>query len=110
MGFYDTYTGKNINEELEDALEIPNALIIDVRTPLEYRRGHIPGAINIDSRKISAKNRAYVESVLPDKSIPMFSYCKSGSRSGIAAGYMKQMGYNITNIGGIMGYEGELEK
>lgn len=110
MGFFDTYTGRNINEELEDALEYPNAVILDVRTPFEFKKGHIPGAINIDSRKISMKNQAEVETLLPDKSKKYFSYCKSGGRSGTAAAYLRQMGYDVTNIGGILNYKGEVVK
>ena len=48
------------------------AVLIDVRSPEEYRDGHIPGAINIPAERIAAeKNR------LPkDKSSRLIFYCR----------------------------------
>jgi rhodanese-related sulfurtransferase len=47
-------------------------VLIDARTPDEYREGHIPGAINIYAEKV--KEQA---SRLPkDKSTPIIFYCR----------------------------------
>ena len=32
---------------IKEALELPNVVFIDVRSPGEYRRGSIPGSINV---------------------------------------------------------------
>ena len=49
----------------------------------------------------------YTGCVLKDKDAHIFMYCYSGSRSGISAGYLRQMGYfRAKNIGGYMDYEG----
>ena len=47
---------------------------------------------------------------LPDRTVPLFVYCRSGSRSGQAVALLKQKGYhNVRNIGGILSYRGPLE-
>lgn len=39
---------------------------------------------------------------------PLFLYCRSGRRSGLAESRLREMGYiNAVNIGGIIDYEGE---
>tara|TARA_B100000965_G_scaffold397373_1_gene413828 strand:+ start:1252 stop:1569 length:318 start_codon:yes stop_codon:yes gene_type:complete len=71
-------------------------LIIDVRTPGEYRSGYIENAINIEwqdiktiSSNISKDNKIYL-------------YCRSGNRSGKATEILKNIGYkNVINIGGL---------
>lgn len=79
-------------------------MLVDVRTPDEYSDGHIRGSINIPLQRISE-----AEAELPDKSAPIFIYCRSGARSGRAAAVLGGMGYkNVRNIGGIMSYRGEV--
>lgn len=53
--------------------------IIDVRTPVEFKSGHIKGARNIPLHELKSKTRL----VMKDK--PIFVYCQSGSRSRKAA-------------------------
>jgi rhodanese-related sulfurtransferase len=86
--------------------ENPNAVVIDVRSAGEFHSGMIPGAINIDlmggdfADRIKAldKNKAY------------YLYCRSGNRSGMAAGAMSQWGFDeVYNLaGGIMYWGGEV--
>ncbi len=77
-----------------------SALLIDVRTPLEYGAGHLKGARNIDFR--SADFAAQIGQL--DRSKPVFVYCLSGGRSGSAAEKMKEMGFReVYNMdGGIL--------
>ena len=70
-------------------------IIIDVREPQEYSMGHIEGAINIPSE--SLMNNAPELDDLP-KNTPLVVYCKTGSRSLIAMGIIKKLGFtDITN-------------
>lgn len=64
-------------------------VILDVRTPEEYARGHVKGSINIPLDSLS-KN---VEQQLEDKEQKIYVYCLSGSRSAVAVNQMLQMGY-----------------
>ncbi len=106
MGFFDMFKLKNINGELEKAKSINGSIILDVRTISEYKDGHIPNSINIPVENIES-----VASKYKDKSTPFFVYCLSGARSASAARVMNQMGYeNVTDMGGIMRYRGEIER
>lgn len=80
--------------------------LVDVRSPKEYRDGHIPGSISIPLDQL---NR--IEQLIPDKNATIYAYCHSGSRSGMAVAAMGRMGYTkATNIGGIMSYRGQLAR
>jgi rhodanese-related sulfurtransferase len=70
--------------------------LIDVRTAEEFIQGHIPGAVNIDLQVLT--NR--LKDVPKDKAVVL--YCRSGNRSGQAAGLLHQAGFTeIYDLGGI---------
>lgn len=80
--------------------QTPNAQVIDVRTPEEYKSEHIDKALNIDWLGDS-----FDTSVAKlDKSKPVFVYCKSGGRSAKASVKLAELGFTtIYNLqGGIM--------
>ena len=79
-------------------------IILDVRTPEEYKEKHIPGAINIPNETIGSAEP--VE--LPDKEQMIMVYCRSGNRSKQAAKKLANLGYtNIVEFGGIIDWPGE---
>jgi phage shock protein E len=74
------------------------AVVIDVRTPEEFREGHWEGAKNIPHTEI--EQRAGEVGAEKDRSIVV--YCKSGRRSEMAQGVLTQLGYkNVVNGGGL---------
>ena len=82
------------------------AMLVDVREKNEYADGHIDGSRNIPFSKIDK-----TPSAIHDKDMPIYVYCKSGSRSRKAVSALKKMGYtNVKNIGGIDDYTGRLVK
>ena len=94
---------KDINEYLKEKED--STILLDVRTKEEYEEGHIPGSINVELDYINT-----VKDVIKDKESKIYLYCRSGHRSGIALNAMKELGYtDLTNIGGIIHYKGELE-
>ena len=106
MGLLDFLRGPNINEGVNQYKSTEGAVLIDVRERDEYQQGHLPGSKNVP---LSAFSK--ISSVVQDKSTPVFCYCLSGARSSQATRAMVQMGYSaVTNIGGIGGYMGELER
>lgn len=110
MGYYDELPELNINDKLEDMKYVNNSVIVDVRTPGEFREGHVPGAINIRAELCGRSGQSYVEGMLPDKTAHIYMYCYSGARSGIASAYLRQMGYaQAENIGGFKDYIGPIE-
>jgi len=69
-----------------------NIVLVDVRTPEEYVKAHIHGAINIPLDTLAAD----IQQKIPDKSTPIYLYCLSGSRSIHGAMTLEHLGY--TNI------------
>ena len=66
------------------------AQLIDVRTPEEYKDGHLKSAANIDY-----KNQAFKDQIAKlDKSKPVFVYCLGGVRSAAAAEILHESGFN----------------
>ena len=80
-------------------------LILDVRTPAEYSRGHIEGSVNIPVDKIP--NQA--PKTIRDKKRTIYTYCLSGSRSALASAELLQMGYkNVKNMtSGLLAWRSE---
>jgi len=64
--------------------------LVDVRTPREYKGGHIGKAINIDLFQGGSFRQA-IEKL--DKNQPVYLYCRSGSRSKKAAQKILDMGF-----------------
>lgn len=77
-------------------------VILDVRTPGEFARGKIPGAINLPVDEVAAK----IETVVLDKKVPVYVYCLSATRSPIAVQIMENLGYtNVYNMDpGLLGW------
>ena len=73
-------------------------MIIDVRSPQEFRSGAYPGAINIPLDDLQQRIGE-----LGSKSRDIMLYCASGARSAYAQQVLMQMGFtNVKNGGGIM--------
>ena len=47
MSIFDFFKQPDINNGLKEYAEKENAVLLDVRTPQEYREGHIPGSKNV---------------------------------------------------------------
>mgnify|MGYP006319794061 CR=1 FL=1 len=78
------------------------AILLDVREADEFEAGHAAGAISIP---LSELNERYTEL---DKDAEIYCICKSGGRSGQAAGALVDAGYDVTNvIGGSLDWYGE---
>ena len=73
------------------------AQLIDVRSPGEYARGHIEGAINIPVGELTQRL-----SQLGDPQEPVVVYCRSGVRSSRAQSTLRAHGFmQVYNLGGI---------
>lgn len=105
MSLFSSFFGPNINELAAQARATPNSIMIDVRTPDEYREGHIEGALSIPLVSIPAT----AAQRLPDKNAPIYAYCLSGARSAQACRELERQGYaNVVNMGGIGSWSGPL--
>lgn len=105
MSIFDFYMQLDINAGAAEYEVAENAVLLDVRTPQEYREGHIPGSLNVPLQAIEG-----VASVVENKETPLFVYCYSGNRSRQATTFLQHMGYrNEKNIGAIAAYSGNQE-
>lgn len=76
----------------------PGTVVLDVRTPGEYADGHLEGARNIDLQSPTFDSE--IAALDPDAEYVV--YCRSGSRSALAAARMADAGVvNVTDAGGI---------
>lgn len=76
-------------DSLNQILQGKHGILLDVRTPGEFKKGHIPGAVNIDF--FNDGFTAALDTL--DKNIQYEVYCHSGGRSGEATELMKNKGF-----------------
>ena len=106
MGIFGLFRQPNIDQGVVDYHNTPGAVLLDVRTPQEYREGHIPGSKNVPLQRLDQ-----VKAVAGNKETTLFVYCYSGSRSRQAVSMLQRMGYTqVQNIGGIAAYSGKVER
>jgi len=89
-------TVTNVNAiKFNELIHSGNGIVLDVRTPQEYSRGHIA-----NSTLISIADRDFVNKVsLLQKDKPIYIYCLTGSRSRVAANYLAKIGFaNVYNL------------
>lgn len=94
-------TGQELTRVIEENPD--DIVLVDVRTPDEFRLGHIPTARNISHERI------FQEPPTEDKDARIVLYCRSGNRSEFARNVLLSMGYrDVTNFGGVGDWPGEL--
>jgi len=74
---------------IQDRHDDPDFVILDIRTPAEYRQGHIDGALSIDY--YNPRFKADLD--LLDRTKTYLVYCRSGNRSGKAMKLFAEMGF-----------------
>ena len=105
MGIFDFFKHPDINQGVQEYKNAEGAVLLDVRSPQEYREEHIPGSKNVPLQQLDK-----VEEVTENKDSILYVYCHSGARSRQAVSLLQAMGYtNVHNIGGIAAYSGKVE-
>ena len=105
MRIVDLFRQPDINQGVQEFKNATGAVLLDVRSPQEYREGHIPGSQNVPLQQLDK-----VEEVTENKDTVLYVYCRSGARSRQAVSLLQAMGYtNVHNIGGIAAYSGKVE-
>ena len=94
----------------EEAAEIiakdKTILLLDVRTPEEYEKKHIPNAVLLPIDEIKKGNL----SPLTDKNQKILIYCWTGRRAENAAAILVDSGYtNVFEFGGLVDWTGAVE-
>jgi phage shock protein E len=81
-------------------------IVIDVRTPEEYREGHVDGTTNVPLAELSRR----IREVAPDKKAPVAVHCRSGNRSAKAKQELEKLGYtNVKDLGSLANAREEMK-
>ena len=73
--------------------DLARGTVVDVRTPGEFRGGHVPGSINIPLQSLDQQHKK-----LSKLKAPIILCCASGNRSGMA--HRRLQGTGIETING----------
>lgn len=92
---------------IADAVRLINdrePLLIDCRTPAEFKRGHLLNALNVSLNRFDEE----IGRVGKDKSRPVLVYCQMGPRSDSAFKKLVERGYSEVYVlkGGINAWQG----
>ena len=104
MGWFEKLIGGNIPnvtpaEARRMLSEEGQAIIVDVRSPMETRSGTVPGAVLIPLNELGRRM-----DTLP-RNRKILTICRSSHRSPIAARQLKRAGYDVVNVlGGTIGW------
>jgi phage shock protein E len=93
VGLFDIFKRKNMSDEIKDYLG-KDAIILDVRTQMEWDEGHIPSAKHIVLNLIPTE----IDQIKAWEK-PIIAVCRSGGRSGQATQFLKQNGLDVINGG-----------
>ncbi len=97
-----TISPKQANALVQNQKDNPDFVILDIRTPAEFKSGHLKDAVLIDfySKDFSKKMNAL------DKNKTYLIYCRSANRSTKALDRIKDMGFAaVYNMGqGVIGW------
>ncbi len=110
VGGYDAWTadglpGATVDRITAGQLRVMPMCIVDVRTPAEWRAGHVEGSINIPVGDILLRAHELVGDT------PVATICEGGYRSSLAASLLLQEGVShvVNVIGGMAAYR-DLER
>jgi phage shock protein E len=102
MGLLDFLGFGNKSNSIKEFKD-KGAVIIDVRSQLEFAEGHVKGAKNIPLNEIGNKINE-----IKKLNKPVIACCASGIRSSQATSILKQNGIDATNGGGWQSLQSKL--
>lgn len=93
-GAYTTIPEIKFND-LPEAMEDTNNVVVDVRFAAEYAASHVPGAVNASYTRLPQ----YVEDRIPAGKT-LLVHCASGGRSAASAAFLSRLGYPVQFVNG----------
>jgi phage shock protein E len=89
---------QSVCAEIKELL-LKGAQLLDVRTPMEFAQGALPGALNIPVQILHGA----IDRLDPDT--PVLVYCRSGHRSAHATRWLQSVGFKkVIDLGGAFYY------
>jgi rhodanese-related sulfurtransferase len=90
--------------QFETAISSGDVVVIDVRRPDEFSKGHIKGAVNANWQDLAEFSK---KTELLEKSRPVYIYCQAGVRSEKASEWMRKNGFkHVSGLdGGIQAWK-----
>ena len=99
------YTHLTIPQARQLLMEDRRATLVDTRSPGEYRRGTLPGAVSIPEAEVDRK----APLLLRDTAAPVLVFCRTGACSWRPAQRLAELGYTqVYDVGGYLEYGLEL--
>ncbi len=84
-----------------EEVETGTAQLLDVRTLAEWQGGHAEHALHIPVDVLMQGNYEPL-----DTARKIYVYCAAGGRAGRVAVYLKTVGFDAENVGGLKDWEG----
>ncbi len=101
MGLFSKLFGGGASVDFKELAK--TAVILDVRTPGEYKQGHIKGSKNAPLNELDK----HIKGLAKDQAI--ITCCASGMRSGSAKSMLQSKGFtNVHNGGGWMSLKSKI--
>jgi rhodanese-related sulfurtransferase len=76
------------------AAHADGANVIDVREPMEYVGGHVPGAVLMPMGQLPSRTTEL------ERSRPLYVICATGNRSGAMTDYLRHVGFDAHSVAG----------
>jgi rhodanese-related sulfurtransferase len=96
-----SFAGSRISPgEAMEKVNAGTAVLIDVREPGEWGGGVVEGALLLPLSDLRGGREKWEKPLEDAKGRELVVYCRSGSRSGIAAGILEKEGWTVWNAGG----------
>jgi rhodanese-related sulfurtransferase len=81
-------------QQADELLREGDAQLVDVRETYEHEAGRIAGSLHIELQQLPSEAGAL------DRERPLLFYCRSGSRSALAADAFAAAGFDARNLDG----------
>ena len=90
--------------QLTGLINRDNALVVDLRPVVDFEKGHIAGAKNVQMSQFDPENKQ----LAPAKALPVVLVCKAGQTADGAAKRLRKAGFSNVNVleGGIQAWQG----
>ena len=96
------YTTLSIPQARQLLLADRRAVLVDTRSPAEFRRGTLPGSVSIPEADMDR----WAPVLLPDRSVPVLVFCRTGSCSWRSAQRLAELGYTrVYDVGGYLEWQ-----